>query len=256
MRVTSCLQSCCLPGACTSLGGCAPSLQFSNKPPSLQVGAAALAGRRAARPRCRWPGGSLPTDRDDLGALLIQGKALSDLGENDRSIASFRRAIAVAPGSAGAQFGLGRELLTAGRPPEAEAAFRRVLEILPHDARAWTDLGIALDLQDKHTEAQAAYASALANAPDLDAARVNMGLSLALSGEAGKALEILRPLGSSPNAPPRVRHDLATALALSGDRAGAERLLRPDLTPEQVQAAMDAYAVLAATPAGSAPAAH
>ena len=88
---------------------------------------------------------------------------------------------------------------------------------------------------------------ALDAAPELDAARVNMGLSLALAGDAGKAIEILRPLASSPAASPRVRHDYATALAMAGDRAGAERLLRPDMTQDQVQMAMAAYAELQAS---------
>ena len=57
------------------LAGCAHSnKEFSNKPPSLQVGAAALAGGapEAALSVARR---QLAVNRDDMGALLIEGQA-------------------------------------------------------------------------------------------------------------------------------------------------------------------------------------
>ena len=200
--------------------------EFSNKPPSLQVGAAALAGGapEAALSVARR---QLAGNRDDLGALLIEGQALTELGEMGQAEASFRRAIRVSSSSAGARFGLGRVLLITGRAEEAEAAFKATLALQPKDARALTDIGIAEDLQDHHPMAQTMYKQALEMAPDLDAARVNLGLSMALGGDAAGGVQVLRPLAASPAAPPRVRPDLATALALS-DRRGHAAEAGPD----------------------------
>ena len=223
-----------------ALAACAtPVKQFSDKPPSLKVGAAALAGGapEAALSVARR---QLAENPNDLASLLLEGQALTELGDLSHAEASFRHASRVSS-SVAATFGLGRVLLLKGDAPAAEAAFKQVLAKTPDEPRALTDLGIACDLQDHHNEAQKAYLSALKLAPELDAARVNLGLSMALAGNTAGAIEILQPLAANPNAPRRVRHDLATALALAGDHNGAERLLRPDLSADQMPMAMAGY---------------
>ena len=214
-----------------------------NEAPSLKVGLAAL---DAGMPQAALAVAQrqLASNRDNVPALLIQARAFSDMGEAHKAVASFRRAVDLAPDGAGGHFGLGRVLLADGQAVEAERELRQVLAIEEHDPRALMDLGIALDLQDKHEEAQAMYRAALAAAPNLDAARINLGLSLALGGNANDAVDILRPLAAAPDAPRRVRHDLATALTLAGDRPAAERLLQQDLTPEQTTTALAAYGSL------------
>ena len=230
-----------LPAACASHD---PD-RLSDKPPGLRVAQAALAGGvpEAALSVARR---QLASNRDDLGALLTEGQALTEMGEFSKAEASLRRATRLSPGSAGAQFGLGRVLLLNGRAEEAEAAFTASLAMRPDDPRSLTNLGIARDMQEHHAAAQEAYNAALRVAPDLDAARVNLGLSLALAGDPSQGADVLRPLAASPSAPRRVRHDLATALALSGDHAGAEALLRPDLTAEQMPIALSGLTALRA----------
>lgn len=223
---------------------CAPTQQtLSNKPPSLRVGAAALADGvpDAALAIARR---QLAQNRDDIAALLIEGQALTQQGNMPGAEASFRRAVTLTGNGAGAEFGLGRVLLLTGRAAEAEQAFHAVLVRKPDDPIALTDLGIARDMQDHHADAQTAYYAALAAAPDLDAARVNLGLSLALGGAAAQAVDVLGPLANRPNAPRRVRHDLAAALAMDGDLRGAEALLRTDLAPGQLPVALAAFAQL------------
>ena len=227
-----------LPAACAT-----PGDQSSAKLPSLRVGAAALAGG-APEAALNVARRQLATNRDNLAALLMEGQALTDMGQIPQAEASFRRAAHVSPAPAAAEFGLARVLLLTGRASEAETAFRSALSQQPSDSRALCDLGIAQDMQEHHAEAQKSYAAAIVVAPELDAARVNMGLSLALAGDSAKAVAVLSPLAAPPTAPPRVRQDLATALALSGDQAGAEKLLRRDLSAEQVPVAMAAYADL------------
>ena len=137
-----------LPAACASND---PD-RLSEKPPGLRVAQAALASGvpEAALSVARR---RLAENRDDVGALLMEGQALTVMGDLSKAEASLRRATRLSPGSAGAQFGLGRVLLLASRPAEAEAAFKAALVMEPGDARTLTDLGIARDMQEHHAEA-------------------------------------------------------------------------------------------------------
>ena len=228
------------------VASCASSTHtLSNKPPSLKVGAAALAGG-APETALSIARRQLALNRDDLPAILIEGQSLTELGELGQAEASFRHAIRLAPGSAAAKFGLGRVLLIKGDAVAAEAELGAVVAQSP-DARALTDLGIARDMQDNHVLAREAYNTALRLAPELYAARVNLGLSFALSGDPAEAIMILQPLAVNPDAPKRVRHDLATALVLSGKQADAGRLLQRDLSTEQVSVAIAGYQQLSAS---------
>ena len=74
------------------------------------------------------------------------------------------------------------------------------------------------------------------------AAEVNLALSMALSGQATEAVRLLKPLASDPGAPRRLRHDLAAALAMAGDKQEAAKILSADMTPEQTERALLAYA--------------
>jgi Flp pilus assembly protein TadD len=174
-------------------------------------------------------------------ALLTQGEALAALGKPTEAAASFQRALAVNPQSAGAYTGLGGLRLRSD-PAGAEALLLKALSFDPRDAVALTDLGIARDLQRRHTEAQTAYRQALAVSPDMTAAQVNLALSLAMSGRSKEAVRLLRPLANAPGATPQLRYYLAAVLTISGEKAEAERILRRDLPASEVQQAVDAYA--------------
>ena len=201
------------------LNGCAGSTKsFVNRPPSLQVGAAALAGGapEAALSVARR---QLAINRDDLGALLIEGQALTEMGEMAQAEGSFRRALRVSSSSTGAQFGLGRVLLLSGRAPDAEAAFRRVLASSPRDPRALTNLGISLDMQ----ETSCGGAGRRISRRSEDLARAGCGAGQPWSfhgtwvGMLHGGVEVLRPLAASPScAAPRSARPGHCALALSG----------------------------------------
>ena len=240
------MLACCLPAACSEFADVEPA-----KPTSLR---AALAAMDGGLPESAMSVSQrhLDTNPDDFGAVLVQGKALTEMGRLTEAQARFERAIELRPSSAGAQYGLGRVHLLAGRYAEAQTAFESCLALLPGDARTLSNLGIAMDLQGHHAEAQRAYEAALAADPESDVARINLGLSLTLSGDPTRAVTLLRPL-ASPVAPARVRQDLALALTMTGDRAGAETMLRQDLPAEQVAGAMEGLNAM--RPAADAPAA-
>ncbi len=215
---------------------------FSSGQPGLNVAQAALSGGSPGL-ALNVANGILAKDPRNVPALLSQGDALTVLGRPDEAAESYTKALALDPGSVGAGIGLGRLRLRSD-PAAAQLAFLNVLQREPRNATALNNLGIAYDLQGDHAGAQSAYRRALAADPAMRAAEVNLALSMALSGQAAEAVQLLRPLAADPDASRRLRHDLAAASAMAGDRQAAARILSTDLTPDQVQRALQAYGAL------------
>ena len=222
----------------TACGGGRPRLGGGQ--PGLDVALAALRGG-SAQVALQVTNGLLAHDPNDEPALIVQGDALTTLGQLDDAAASYSKVLARDPGSVGAHIGLGRIRLGTD-PAQAEALFLEALQRDPRNTTALNDLGIARDLQDRHAAAQQAYSKALGIDPELHAAQVNLALSLAMSGDAGRAVRLLRPLAGQPDASRKLHHDLAAVLMMAGDRAAAARILSADLSPAEVQQALAAYA--------------
>lgn len=224
--------------------------RLSTADPGLAVGRAAL-DNGAPEMALQVSEKALTKSSSDVAALVLRGDALVTLGRGAEAAPLYRQALAVEPGSADAQLGLGRTLL-ASDAAAAERLFLAVLASDPRNAAAANDLGIAKDLQNRHAEAQVAYRRALALAPTMQAAQVNLALSLGLSGRSAEAIPLLRPLAQSPGAAPRVRHDLAAVLAMAGQRGEAAAMLHADLAAPEVETALDMYAQLSAPAAAGA----
>jgi Flp pilus assembly protein TadD len=210
---------------------------------SLHVADAALAAG-APDLALNVTGSILAPHPRDLGALAIEGDAHYVKGEFEPAEQTYRAILAIDPGSARGEIGLGRILLQTD-PIAAEAAFLHALQREPSNVTALSNLGVARDMQERHAEAQIAYRQALDIAPDNTATLASLGLSLALSGDAGAGVRILRPLASDPAAPARLRDDLAVALTLAGDTSGAERALGSDLSQPETATAIAGYRALA-----------
>lgn len=208
--------------------------------PGLNV---ALAAMRGGSPQValQVTDGLLAHDPNNESALIVQGDALTTLGRLEDAAASYTKVLARDPLSVGAHIGLGRIRLGTN-PAQAEALFLEALRSDPRNTTALNDLGIARDLQGHHATAQDAYSKALGIAPELHAAQVNLALSLAMSGDTDQAVHLLQPLAEQPGASRKLRHDLAAVLTMAGDRAAAERILSVDLSPAEVQQALQAYA--------------
>lgn len=174
-------------------------------------------------------------------ALVVQGDALTALGRGSEARVSYTKALNVNPQSAGALIGMGR-LNLATDPRASEHYFLQALDHDPRNTTALNDLGVARDLQGNHTGAQEAYAHALGIKPDLMSAEVNLALSLGMSGDSHRAVQLMRPLATEPGASAQMRQNFAAVLTMAGDRATAARILSPDMSPEDVQRALDAYA--------------
>ncbi|HUB10745.1 MAG TPA: tetratricopeptide repeat protein [Acetobacteraceae bacterium] len=183
----------------------------------------------------------LQTAPGNEAALVVQGDALTELGRVDDARISYTEALKSNPESVGGEIGLGRLDLSSD-PAKAEALLLEALQRDPRNTTALNDLGVARDLRGNHAGAQTAYRQALGINPQDTAAEVNLALSMAMSGSAGEAVDMLRPLASAPGASRKMQHDLAAALTMAGNRPEAARILSADLSPAQVQQALDAYA--------------
>lgn len=206
---------------------------------SLDVARAALRGG-APQIALRAATVRLADDPTDVGALLIQGDALTSLGRLEQAEWSYRAALRRRPDLASAHIGLGRCLLAT----DAAGAERQFLSAVGREsgnAAAWNDLGVAQDLLRRHGDAQMAYRRALALNPQMIGAQVNLALSLAMGGDAGAAERMVRPFAEDAGASPKLRHDLAAVLAMGGQRGEAARILSADLSPQQAGQALSAY---------------
>ncbi len=72
-----------------------------------------------------------------------QGNAYKDQGRLEEAIASYEKAVTLAPDFPAAQVNLGSALMQRGRHQEALACFRKALVLEPELAEAWFNLGIA-----------------------------------------------------------------------------------------------------------------
>ena len=237
------------------LAACSGVNRLDLSQPGLDVARAALQGG-SPQVALRVADGVLAKQPDDAAALIVQGDALTALGQTAEATRSYTDVLKRDPTSVAAHIGLGR-LSLASNPSRAEALFLEALQADPRNTTALNDLGIARDLQGRHDDAQQAYTKALGVNPDLHAAQVNLALSLAMSGNSQRAVKLLQPLASEPNASRKLRHDLAAVLAMGGNRAEAERILSADLSPAEIQQALADYAAARAggpPPAAPAPA--
>jgi Flp pilus assembly protein TadD len=207
--------------------------------PSVNVAEAALAAG-APQVALNVANGILANDKRDRAALLTQAEALSALGRPTEAEASYAELLNLDPESTPALIGMGRIRLRRD-PAQAQVLFQSALQHEPRNTIALSNLGVALDLQGDHAGAQSAYRKALGLDPRSRAAQVNLALSMALSGHATEAVDMLRPYASGPDASPRVRHDLAAAMAIAGDAEGAGQLLGRDMSPTEVDRAVQSY---------------
>jgi Flp pilus assembly protein TadD len=197
---------------------------------------------------------ALAADPDDLDALYHEGAAYYALGRCMDSIAAYRLALSLSPGSAAAELGIGRCLLRRDAGA-AEQAFVAAIHDDPGNAAAYNDLGIARDLQGRHEAAIKPYEESLLLRPGDVPTEVNLGLSLALGGDAADAMQYLGPLAAGSQSTPKIREDYATALIAAGRFDEARRVLAIDLPPDQIGTLMAGIgAAIGGTPPLPAPA--
>ena len=110
------------------------------------------------------------------------GSRLAATGLLDEALASFERAISLAPGNAEVLCNKATVLFEKGLPQESLAIFDTVMRVDPDCALAWNNRGNALLLLGRRDEAIASYERALDIQPDLVEAAENRELALFMAG--------------------------------------------------------------------------
>lgn len=128
----------------------------------------------------------------DAGALCSLAHALRWQGRFAEAFDAAENALAAAPRMAAAWFNRAASLEGLGRPEEALAGYRRALELKPDYAEAWSNLGNVLADSKRDDEALEAYRRAAHHDPNLAPIWSNLGGALRHGGRTLEAIEACR----------------------------------------------------------------
>ena len=96
----------------------------------------------------------------------------------------------------------GDQFRSSGRPDQAVATYQKALEVAPNDARIWLSYGSALRESGRLTDAAAAFDSSARLAPGSALGWVNLGIARAgLGDEPGARQAYQQALAANPNEP-------------------------------------------------------
>ncbi len=104
------------------------------------------------------------------------------------AVEEWKKALALAPGSARDRLNYGLALLRAGKVPEGIAEFEKVAKQDPSIPHTWFNLGIALKQDSRYEEAIAKFETMAALVPDEPVTRFNLGTLYKLTGKPDRAL--------------------------------------------------------------------
>jgi len=135
---------------------------------------------------------AMEADRSNPDFHAYRAASLAALGAGDEAAASYRRALAIAPGHVEALHGLGRLLVARGRAEEAEAHLREALARDPEHPRVLADLGDLLGARGNLVEAEAHLRLAARLEPGDAAIPRNLGNVCMRLGRPGDAEAALR----------------------------------------------------------------
>jgi tetratricopeptide (TPR) repeat protein len=177
------------------------------------------------------------------------GQALRERGQFDAAIASYQRALALAPSHTPAYAAvihnsIGMVFTRQGRTGEAEQSFAAAVQANGNLAEARLNLANALSAEGRSTEAVSHFERAIALRPDYVEPRVGLGAALLRQGRAAEAMPHYREaLKLDPNLA-EAHNGLGGALATLGQDTDAmteyrEALrLKPDLQTAHLNVAI------------------
>ncbi len=173
------------------------------------------------------------------GAAQRATKAMS-AHQVDKAVTFAEAAVAAEPRNADYRLLLGRAYLAAGRFQSAEQSFADTLTLDPERERAALNLALAQVGTGKLDAARSTLGDYRDKLPATD-----FGLALALAGDTEEAVRVLEFATRAPDATATTRQNLALAYALAGKWANARIMAVQDLTPDQADARIAQWAVLA-----------
>ena len=129
----------------------------------------------------------LKSDSNDSHALLLKGRALSDLGRQDAALVCLESAVTVDPDLAATHYNLGWVRSRMGDTDSAIVAYRGAIARQDPYPVAWNNLGLLLEQVGDGAGAIDAFRTAVRQFPEFSMAHNNLGAVLAACGQLGDA---------------------------------------------------------------------
>ncbi len=163
------------------------------------LGAAELEDVKSAIDRALALQPDLPEAHDALGLYHYWG-----FRDYDAALAEFRRALALKPSDAEAQFDVAAIHRRLGQWPQALAAFEQAMNLAPRDAEIVAELGATYTALRRYDEAKPALVHALAISPDSMLARRFLSQTIVnSSGDLEQARQVFAPVPANHLVSPR-----------------------------------------------------
>lgn len=125
----------------------------------------------------------------DAHVLLLKGRALSDLNQQEEALVCLERAVTTDPNMAAGHYNLGWIRQRAGDAPGAVQAYRTAVAKQDPYPVAWNNLGLALEQLGDCEGAVDAFRTAVEQFPQFSPAHNNLGAALAAAGRYRTAAE-------------------------------------------------------------------
>ena len=120
---------------------------------------------------------------DDGHALLLKGRVLSDLGDQQGALQMLAQAVDVEPGLAAAHYNLGWVRERVGDISGAITAYQSAVTLQDPYPVAWNNLGLAFERAGEAAAAADAFQNAIDQFPAFSMANNNLGALRAAGGE-------------------------------------------------------------------------
>lgn len=140
---------------------------------------------------------------------------LRAVGEMERAVDAYGRALTLAPAYRSALLGRGAVWLELAKPELAKADFQKLLRIDDANAEAWVNLGMSHHILHEYDAAMAAYRKALELDSRSEAAFRQLGKLYVELGDADLAVDNLKAALSLRGGVPEVRAELLSALEVA-----------------------------------------
>jgi tetratricopeptide (TPR) repeat protein len=147
-----------------------------------------LGGRDKRDEKVRWLQAAIAADPRNSAAYTNLGRAMTDAGRVEQSLACYRLAVAVDPKNAVAHNNLGIVLKGKGALDEAVASLRKAVELEPTSGSWITNLGEVLADQGREDEAIACYRKGIELDPKDGYAWADLGDSFQRQGRIEEAI--------------------------------------------------------------------
>lgn len=193
---------------------------------------------QAYRPNSASAGAAKPEQQ--AAAIFALAQAAGQNRDYAQAVTLAEQAVEASPRDAGYRLYLADLYVRQGRFQSAETTFDDVLTLDPSNIRAGLGATLAAIALGKPGTA----VGRLENLPS-NASPADVGLAYALAGQSPRAIELLEAAAREPGAGARIRQNLALAYALAGDWQKARTTAAQDVSPADLGARMEQWAVFA-----------